>query len=603
MKILIQNSPEWHAWRRGKIGASYAPIIMGVSRFSGRRELWEAMTGRITRGDSKNFIQGKGLDLEEKARNNYQLETFCAWTPTIAELESEPKIIASLDGYNKEKSAILEIKYLGLESYNILKNENKIPEEYYPQLMHQSYVTGCTEIHFLGVIDNHIKKEIPPGEIEYHVSILRLTVEDQNYILKKLIPALIKFLICVEEDRPPEISDKDFLVVKDKEIIEITDALNEELKKIKELKMSTDVKKAKIKIYALRNHDKLTCGKYKCHYQQARRVNNQGDSKMLIEKLVTTGRNQKPIAMLLHAEHGVGKTTFGTTCPNPIFIAGEEIEEVECPKFPKCVCWNDFVGYLGAVRDESHDYKTLVIDTLDSIEEMLWKHVMVESGAQSIETSCGGYGKGYIVGAELFKKVRDEYLVPIRDKRNMNIVLLCHTVRTQAEDPIEMIPSYIYFEPKLHTRKSGISNRAVWTEWVTLIAFARTISHKTTQQGQNNKSFLVGEGKPVMHCKKRPHYVAKNRYADVMPEAIELDWNILESHVQKFWKTVEDPEVEGLKKEINILINKIKDEALKRKTKINIKAVGNDLARLEKAKTYIENVVGGIEKTKGAEND
>ena len=163
---------------------------------------------------------------------------------------------------------------------------------------------------------------------------------------------------------------------------------------------------------------------------------------MAISDLISSGITRKPLAIMLHGEHGVGKTTFGSTCPNPIFVTGEEIEEVPSDKFPKCQSFEDFEKYLSTLLKEDHNYQTLVIDTIDSIEELLFKKIVKDGRAAnkkvtSIETACGGYGKGYVRSAENFIRIRENYLVPLREQKNMHIVLLCHTTRTTTEDPVE----------------------------------------------------------------------------------------------------------------------------------------------------------------------
>ncbi len=44
---LIQNTPEWHAFRRKRIGASDAPVIMGISPWKTPYQLWIEKTSGI----------------------------------------------------------------------------------------------------------------------------------------------------------------------------------------------------------------------------------------------------------------------------------------------------------------------------------------------------------------------------------------------------------------------------------------------------------------------------------------------------------------------------------------------------------------------------
>lgn len=51
---LLQNTQEWEKFRLQKIGASDAPIIMGVSPWKTPFQLWLEKTGQIT--GIKTFI-------------------------------------------------------------------------------------------------------------------------------------------------------------------------------------------------------------------------------------------------------------------------------------------------------------------------------------------------------------------------------------------------------------------------------------------------------------------------------------------------------------------------------------------------------------------
>ena len=304
---------------------------------------------------------------------------------------------------------------------------------------------------------------------------------------------------------------------------------------------------------------------------------------MSLENLITKGKKRKPINCLLHGVHGIGKTTFGTKAPSPIFIAGEEIEEIESPRFPKCETFEDFLKYLAYVRDEDHDYKTLVIDTLDSIEALAWKKILKDDNAKNMARACGGFGQAYNLSMHMFTDVRDNYLAPIRDRKGMNIILLCHSTKNKIEDPLTM-SSYDMFELKLHKNNKGQGTYTVFSEWVSIIAFANFEVYKYENK-KTGKDYAVGEGERRLFCTPKPAYDAKNRFN--IPDEINLDYNEIAHYIGLFYQ--DNSEVDSVKKEVLELTEKITDENLKMNTIKNIEAVGDDLERLNKAKQYILN--------------
>jgi len=306
-----------------------------------------------------------------------------------------------------------------------------------------------------------------------------------------------------------------------------------------------------------------------------------------MKHLIQKGVSRKPINMILHGTHGIGKSTFGANANNPIFVTGEEIEEVDANKFPKCLSWDDFIGYIKFIRDDRHDYKTLVIDTLDSIESLLHKHIIKEDEAKDMATACGGFGKSYTLANQMFTELRDEYLSVIREKRNMNIIMLCHSTKNKVEDPLTM-SSYDVFEMKLHKNSKGFGAYTIFSEWVSIIAFANFIVYRTEDK-KTKKDYAIGDGERTLFCSPKPAYDAKNRFN--FPDEMILNWQEMAGYVDLFYSNVSNPEVELIKSELRGLVVKIKDETLKNETIANILSIGNNLERLTKAKEYILGII------------
>src|SRR5206468_4669463 len=118
---------------------------------------------------------------------------------------------------------------------------------------------------------------------------------------------------------------------------------------------------------------------------------------------VTIKKRFRPVFFCLYGPPGVGKSTFGASADNPIFIPTERgLDHITTPKFPTPKTFAEFYHQLVAVDTEEHSYKTIVIDTADALELLIWERVCAEGKVRSIEDFGGGYGKGYTRAREIW---------------------------------------------------------------------------------------------------------------------------------------------------------------------------------------------------------
>lgn len=244
----------------------------------------------------------------------------------------------------------------------------------------------------------------------------------------------------------------------------------------------------------------------------------------LLDK-VTTGKQMKPINVLLFGVEGIGKSSFAANAPKPIFVGAEENDELDVAKFPRCDSFNDFISYLDALASEKHEYKTIVVDTIDSIETLLHKQILETDKASSMAKARGGFGAAYTEAANNMVDVRRK-LAKLRDEKKMNVIILAHAQKLKFEEPLHGI-SYDTYEMKLDKRVVPL-----FKEWVSCILFANYVTHKTKNDA--GKEYLIGIGERKILTEKRPGHDGKNRYN--MPYEINLNWQEFVSYVKKFYE-------------------------------------------------------------------
>ncbi|MCP4553638.1 MAG: ATP-binding protein, partial [Bacteroidetes bacterium] len=226
----------------------------------------------------------------------------------------------------------------------------------------------------------------------------------------------------------------------------------------------------------------------------------------LLGGIVKANKDFKPQKIIIYAVPGIGKTTFASTFKDPILIRTEDgagnIDIDTFPTMPKN--YTALIDMLKVLYSEEHSYKTLVIDSLDWCEPIVWAETCRIHGEQSIESF--GYGKGYTHADELWRKLTNA-LDHIGTKKNMDIVLISHSEIKRYEAPDS--DPYDRYQIKLHKKASRL-----WREWADIVLFCNyKIQLIRTDSGfSKEKSRGVGHGERVIYTEERPAFRAKNRW-------------------------------------------------------------------------------------------
>lgn len=190
---LIQRTEEWLEFRKKGIGASDAPVIMGVSPWKTPYELF------LEKLDLKDPPVVNYVDKEEEARRCFENHIGFEM-PAKVLIHPEIKwMFASLDGFNIDKKVLLEIKCPGEKDHNFVKYNKVIPEKYYPQLQHQMEVVGVDKCYYFSYINDQDNE------------ILEIN-RDEHYI-KNLIKKECDFFHCIENLISPELTNKDYVFI------------------------------------------------------------------------------------------------------------------------------------------------------------------------------------------------------------------------------------------------------------------------------------------------------------------------------------------------------------------------------------------------------
>lgn len=240
---------------------------------------------------------------------------------------------------------------------------------------------------------------------------------------------------------------------------------------------------------------------------------------------ITTKKRFRPLFFCLYGPPGVGKSTEASKMPKPIFLQTERgLDQITVPKFPVPKTFVEFYRQLTALEEEEHDFESVVIDTIDALEVLIWQRVCEEGKCKSIEEYAGGYGKGYTRAREIFTGLMRQ-LTEMSER--FNVALLAHSHIRSINDPV-IGTAYDSHEIKLQAKSAEIIKQAV--DMLLFVQIETTIA-KDNPKARKGRG-IIGEDR-IMRTGPGTGYEAKNRYD--LPNPMEFSWEALQAGVNKFY--------------------------------------------------------------------
>ena len=234
---------------------------------------------------------------------------------------------------------------------------------------------------------------------------------------------------------------------------------------------------------------------------------------------ITRGKIPSAQKVVIYGPEGIGKSTFASHFPNPVFIDTEgSTKHMDVARMDAPSSWTMLMEEVTAVKKEGAGvFKTLVLDTADWAEQMCAKHVCDKAHKSGIEDF--GYGKGYIYLKEEFGRLLN--LLEDVINAGINVVITAHAKMRKFEQPEEM-GAYDRWELKLDKNVAPLVK-----EWADVVLFA---NYKvfTVKNEQTNKNKAQG-GKRVIYTTHHPCWDAKNRHN--MPSELPLDYSSISPYL------------------------------------------------------------------------
>lgn len=240
-----------------------------------------------------------------------------------------------------------------------------------------------------------------------------------------------------------------------------------------------------------------------------------------------TGQVIGPRSFLFYGPEGVGKSSLAADTDAPIFfdveggadnldVARYTFRDGERSHVPLDL--GEVLAGLDDVATANHDYRTLVIDSLDVLEALLQKEVCRRRTAENSKgekfesVEDFGYGRGYQLVADEFRLVLRK-LDKIR-ARGMSVVLIGHSTVKTFKNPEG--PDYDRYFLRMHDKVAGAAK-----EWCDVVGFIRFDEGARKEKGDRERVRGFSTGQRLVALHRSAAWDAKTRLP--LPNEITLE--------------------------------------------------------------------------------
>lgn len=231
---------------------------------------------------------------------------------------------------------------------------------------------------------------------------------------------------------------------------------------------------------------------------------------------ITKGKMKSALKVVVYGQEGVGKSTFASHFPEPVFIDTEgSTKQLDVARFDAPTSWEMLMQQVDYIKKNNTGFQTLVIDTADWAEKLCIKKVCDKFHKDGVEEF--GWGKGYVYVQEEFGKLLNSLEEVVQ--KGIHVVITAHAKMNKVEQPDEM-GAYDRWELKLTKQCSPLLK-----EWADMLLFA---NYKTLVVRTDDKKYKGQGGQQrILYTTHTAAWDAKNRFD--LPEILPLEYSQIAS--------------------------------------------------------------------------
>lgn len=238
---------------------------------------------------------------------------------------------------------------------------------------------------------------------------------------------------------------------------------------------------------------------------------------------IKRGRLVAPLRFFFYGAEGVGKSTLAAHAPEPVWfdiedgsgrldVARYQFHDGDGGHVPNS--YADIIAGIDDLTRNPHSFQTLVIDTADRLEALLWQWMIARDTTarkplDSLESY--GYGKGPIRALDDWRALCLR-LDRLRVARRMSIIILGHAQIRLFKSPDS--EDYDRYNPRINALAAGFLK-----EWSDVTGFAMFEEFGTKLGDDRAKG--ASTGRRLLKLERTAAFDAKSRIA--LPKEVELD--------------------------------------------------------------------------------
>lgn len=238
---------------------------------------------------------------------------------------------------------------------------------------------------------------------------------------------------------------------------------------------------------------------------------------------INSGKKVSAQKIVIYGVEGIGKSEMASHFPSPVFIDTEaSTSHMDVHRTDAPTSWPMLMEQIVWFSNpNNHNYKTLIVDTIDWAEKLCARFVCANGNVNGIEDF--GFGKGFNYLAEEMGRMLD--LLSNVVNSGTNVILLGHAhIRTLTLP--EDSGNFDKYELRLQKKVAPLPK-----EWADAVVFC---NYKTLLSGEGSKKKATG-GRRVIFTNHKSAYDAKNRYG--LPQEIDFEgdagklYSVLQPHI------------------------------------------------------------------------